>query len=57
MDQYDRDTLLHAHYATLSAFWERVLERTGYCAILLSAGQQRFFSMTIRGQLFAQTRC
>ena len=39
MDQYDQDTLLHAHYASLSAFWESALERTGYCAILLSAGQ------------------
>ena len=52
MDQYDRDTLLHAHYATLSAFWERVLERTGYCAILLSAGQQRFFFHDDQGPAF-----
>ena len=52
MDQYDQDTLLQAHYATLSAFWESALERTGYCAILLSAGQQRFFFHDDQGPAF-----
>ena len=52
MDQYDQDTLLQAHYATLSAFWESVLERTGYCAILLGAGQQRFFFHDDQGPAF-----
>ena len=52
MDQYDQDTLLQAHYATLSAFWESALEHTGYCAILLSAGQQRFFFHDDQGPAF-----
>ena len=52
MDQYDQDTLLQAHYETLSAFWESALEHTGYCAILLSAGQQRFFFHDDQGPAF-----
>ena len=52
MDQYDQDTLLQAHYATLSAFWESALEHTGYCAIVLSAGQQRFFFHDDQGPAF-----
>ena len=52
MDQYDQDNLLQAHYATLSAFWENALESTGYCAILLSAGKQRFFFHDDQGPAF-----
>ena len=52
MDQNHRATLLREHYATLHSFWESVLERTGYCAILLGAGHQRFFFHDDQGPAF-----
>ena len=52
MDQNHQATLLREHYATLHSFWESVLERTGYCAILLGAGHQRFFFHDDQGPAF-----
>ena len=52
MDQNHRATLLREHYATLQSFWESVLEHTGYCAILLGAGHQRFFFHDDQGPPF-----
>ena len=52
MDQNHRASLLREHYATLHSFWESVLERTGYCAILLGAGHQRFFFHDDQGPAF-----
>ena len=52
MDQNHRATLLREHYATLLSFWESVLERTGYCALLLGAVHPRFFFYDVLGAAF-----
>lgn len=52
MTNTDQHTLLQAHYATLQAFWENVLERTGYSAIVLSAGSQQFHFHDDQGPAF-----
>ena len=52
MTNTDQHTLLQAHYGTLQAFWENVLERTGYSAIVLSAGSQQFHFHDDQGPAF-----
>ena len=52
MDQVDHHTLLPSHYQSLNSFWERVLERTGYAAIVLSAGCQQYYFHDDQGPAF-----
>ena len=52
MTNTDQHTLLQAHYGTLQDFWENVLERTGYGAIVLSAGSQQFHFHDDQGPAF-----
>jgi len=52
MTNTDQPTLLHAHYATLQTFWESVLERTGFSAIVLGAGSQQFHFHDDQGPAF-----
>lgn len=52
MTNTDQPTLLHAHYATLQTFWESVLERTGFSAIVLGAGSQHFHFHDDQGPAF-----
>ena len=52
MTDTDQPTLLHAHYATLRTFWESVLERTGFSAIILSAGSQQYHFHDDQGPAF-----
>ena len=52
MNHADHQTLLPSHFDALTTFWENALERTGYKAIVLSAGSQQFYFHDDQGAAF-----